>query len=68
MCHPFVEASAQQTDHKEMDDTLSTAPREHAGQPDTDFTLSTQATEENIHVVEHTTVNMDISSFSFLEH
>lgn len=22
MCPPFVEASAQQTDHKEMDDTL----------------------------------------------
>lgn len=59
MCPPFVEASAQQTDHKEMDDT-PIVPTECDGQLDTGFSVYTSGNQENIHVVEHATMNTDI--------
>lgn len=45
MCPPFVEASAQQTDHKEMGDT-PIVPRECDGQLDTDFSFYTSGNQE----------------------
>lgn len=42
---PFVEASAQQTDHKEMGDT-PTVPRECDGQLDTDSSFYTSGNQE----------------------
>ena len=45
MCPPFVEASAQQTDHKEMDDT-PIVPTECDGQLDTGFFFYTSGNQE----------------------
>lgn len=45
MCPPFVEATAQQTDHKEMDDT-PIVPREYDGQLDTNFSFYTSGNQE----------------------
>lgn len=46
MCPSFVEASTQQTDHEEMDDTLGTAPREWHGQAVRYFSFSTSGDQE----------------------
>lgn len=47
MCPAFVEASAQQTDHKEKEDTLSTAPGACDARPDTDASFPTRGNQEN---------------------
>lgn len=65
MCLCLVEASTQQTDPEELGDTVSAFQR---ATKCTSFLSQWQPKNPLIHVVEHTTMNMGIFFFSFLEH